>query len=185
MKRRGFFMAEALAALLIIAAMCTAAFPMLGRVADLLERTDSGLRNAEEGFFAYGYMTDKIRHSLQRTDADQRTEADEYKYKAYDLKDMIRTYTLLTDRRAWKLKLYTGTKQPITGDDAAIPRYGVYRKGSTRLSLTSGEQYFVTEPGGLVRISYTMRRLTPDTEHEMETAVLPLYDYFRKGEEYE
>lgn len=185
MKRCGFFTAEALAALLVIAAMCAAAFPMLGRVADMLERIDGGLRNAEDGFFAYGYMTDKLRHSLQRTESAERTEADEYKYKAYDESDVIRLYTLLMERRAWKVKLYNGRKQPITGDDAAVPQYGAYRFGSTAASLTTGEKYFTTEPGGLVRVSYVMRRLTPLAECEVRTAVLPLYDYFLVGEAYE
>lgn len=184
MKRRGFLMLEALLALTILAAVCAAAFPMLGRVADMLEGIDSGLAAEEEGFFAYGYMAGKIRHSLQRSGTEG-SSADEYKYKEYDQDDVIRTYTLLVDRKAWKIKRHTGAKQPITGDDAASPLYSVYRFGSTKEALTAGEKYFKSEPGGLVRVSYVMRRLTPLAEYEVRTAVLPLYDYFLVGENYE
>ena len=170
--RRGVLLLETVLALLILAAMAGAAMPMISHGVEVLTTLTLRMRLQEEGLFASEYMTDRIRCSLTRSTKIPMYTSDVYAYRDYDQNGNRATYQFYPDKEVWYLKLYTGRSQPLTGDRDLLPAYGV---GMGRRS------YFTVWPGGLVMISYQMKHKSGET-FDVETAILPLYDYFQQGE---
>ena len=80
------------------------------------------------------------------------------------------------EERVWKLKLYTGRKQPLTGGEEGI-HYDVVPFEDL--------PYFRQAPGGPVQLAYRMQPQGIEGCYDIRTAVLPLADFFRMGEPYE
>lgn len=175
-KRQGVVLLEMVIALSILALMAGAAGPMILQASEVMASLTQKVRLMEDGLFSEEYMADKVRHSLVRTKTDGAYIETVHPFYAYNQDGLRKSYAFSRESRAWYLLLYDGKgRQPITGDSGNAPAYAV-EAGS--------RPYFMVQPGGLLQLSYRM-------EHEsgaafaVETAVLPLYDYFLVGEPYE
>lgn len=175
MKRRGFMLLDGVIALFLMALLSMAAFPAVGEAARAATDLEHRLHRQETALFACDYMTDKIRHSRQRTSAGAVTSSS-CPIAAYDGSGTLRTYTLLAETAQWKIRLYTGVSQPLTGGEEPVP-YNTY--------TYDGNPFFQGEAEGLVRLSYEIRRSADTDSFAVKTAVLPLYDFFLVGEPYE
>lgn len=173
--KRGFLLLDAVLALALMALLAGAAYPAVGQLALAAADLEHRLYRREAALFASDYLTDKIRHSRSRTAAGSVTST-ACPITAYDGTGTLRTYTLLAETAQWKLRLYTGTAQPITGGEEPVP-YNIYTIG--------GAPFFQGEAEGLVRLSYELRRSADEDGYEVSTAVLPLYDFFLVGDPYE
>ncbi len=174
MKRRGFLFLDALLALALTASLAAAVFPAVAQTAGASAALERRLHSEESALFACDYITDKIRHSRKRADGTA-GPATSYKVAAIAADGRLRPYTFLVEEKEWKLKLYTGRKQPITGGEEPL-LYEVRPLGEA--------SYFRTESGGLVHLAYELRRHGAADHFAVETAVLPLEDYFLVGEPY-
>lgn len=168
-KRKGWLLLEALVSLSLLAVMAGAAFPAVTQIVKNLVFLEQRLYLQEDGLFAADYMTDKIRWTLERTEGTEQKTGTTYPIVAYNEDGDPADYFFMAEDKKWKLRLYTGIKQPLTGDNDKEPAYAV----------EEGERpYFTVEPGGLVRISYQMKAKSSKLMRGVDTAVLPLYDYF-------
>lgn len=175
MKRPGFLLAEALLALGLTAALAAAAFPAIAKLAGAVTERERRLHASETAFFACDYITDKIRQSRRRSPTDAVSDS-RCIIAAHAEDGKLRPYTFLVEDRVWKLKLYTGRKQPLTGDEEGI-HYDVVP--------FEGLPYFRQTPGGPVQLAYRMQPQGIKGCYDIRTAILPLADFFRMGEPYE
>lgn len=174
MKRRGFLFLDAVLALGLTAVMAAAVFPAAARAARGADEMERRLHLSETAFFACDYITDRIRHSLKRAAADD-LSGGAFRVAAVAADGRVRPYRFLVSGNMWRLELYTGRTQPITGGEAV----------SIDVRPLEGAPYFRQDAGGLVHLAYGMRRQGETETFAVETAVLPLYDFFRVGEPYE
>lgn len=174
MKRRGFLFLDALLALALTASLAAAVFPAVAQTAGASAALERRLHSEESALFACDYITDKIRHSRKRADGTAGPAAS-YKVAAIAADGRLHPYTFLVQAQEWKLKLYTGRIQPLTGGEEPL-RYTV--------RSLDGSSYFRLESNGLVYLSYMIQRLYDEEHYDVETAVLPLEDYFLVGEPY-
>lgn len=174
MKRRGFLFLDALLALALMASLAAAIFPAIAHTAGASAALERRIHGEESALFACDYITDKVRHSHKRADGASGPAAS-YKVAAFAEDGRLRPYTFLVEEKTWKLKLYTGRKQPLTGGEEPL-MYEVRPLGEA--------SYFRTETGGLVHLTYEIRRHGAAESYAVETAVLPLEDYFLVGEPY-
>lgn len=155
--------------------MGAALFPALAQMGEGILFLGCQRQAQEDGLSSVSYMTDKIRYTRERTAWAELKTGSNYPILAYNERDQLATYFFLAEEKKWKLQLYNGRKQPLTGDNSKDPAYAV----------TAGrDPYISVYPGGLVRISYAVTA-APAVTVEIGTAVLPLYDYFLVGDPYE
>lgn len=173
--RRGFLLLETLLSFSILALLALAAFPALSRAVGGMGFLERKFLLDEESFFVCDYMTDKIRHTRERTKNTATAAGKNYPILAYNENSVLKRYIFYVEDKKWKLLLYTGVSQPLSGDNSKEPE----------LSVEEAADYFSVYPGGLTRISYTMRDRLSRKTRAAETAVLPLYDYYLVGEIYE
>lgn len=175
-KRRGLVLLEVVIGLLILSLMAGAVCPMILQVSEIMVTITRNIRLMEDGLFAEEYMADKVRHSLVRTKTDGAYVEAIHPFYAYNQDGIRKMYSLSRESGAWYLLLYDGKgRQPITGDSGKVPEYAV--EAGTR-------SYFMVQPGGLLQLSYRMEHPS-GADFIVETAVLPLYDYFQVGDPYE
>lgn len=175
--RRGILMLEAVIALTLLSMMAGALFPMISHVSRVLSDVAVKLHLQEEAVFSANFMTDRIRRSLERSSPTLSGPGDTYYYYDYDQNGTSKEFGFAKERNAWYLLLYDHKgKQPITGDAGSGAAYRV-EKGT--------QSYFIGHKGGLVELSYQMKHEPSQAYFPVETAVLPLCDYFQQGEFYE
>lgn len=182
MRRPGWILAEAVMGIAVIAAAAAGAFPLMARLTEGAGILENDFRADEEAFFSADYMADRIRYSAERTvPSDHVIHTSVYAFMDYAEDGTKKDYWLMAEEKEWRIRLYNGNKQPITGDGTKDPYYkleALSRSGETL-------PYFTIYPHGLVRVAYRLRRIRPAAAAETEMAVLPLYDYFLVGEPYE
>lgn len=175
-KRLGVVLLEAVIALSVLALMAGAAYPMILQASHVMTRLTRQIRLVEDGLFAEEYMADRVRHSLARTRTDGAYIETVHPFYAYNQNGERKQYALSRESGAWYLLLYDGKgRQPITGDSGKIPEYAV--EAGIR-------PYFMVQPGGLLQLSFRMAHGS-GADFLVETAALPLYDYFLVGDPYE
>lgn len=175
--RRGILMLEAVIALALLSMMAGALFPMISHVSRVLTDCTVKLHLQEEAVFSVNFMTDRIRRSLERSSPSLVGPGDMYYYYDYDQNGNSKEFGFAKERNAWYLLLYDHKgKQPITGDAGSASAYRV-EEGM--------QSYFIGHKGGLVELSYQMKHEPGKDHFPVETAVLPLRDYFQQGEWYE
>lgn len=174
MKRRGFLFLEAVLALGLMAVMAAAVFPLAAQTARGADALERRLHLSETAFFACDYITDRVRHSRKRASVDD-LGSGSYRVAAVAEDGKVRPYTFLVSGNMWRLKLYTGRTQPITGGESP----------SCDVRPLDGAPYFRQDAGGLVHLAYAVERRDVGESFAVETAVLSLYDFFLVGEPYE
>lgn len=176
-RRKGLFLLEALLALLILASLAAALFPLAGQVAqaEILSSVRGKLGN--QGLFAMDFMVEKIRNN-RRTMAKGGVHGNRYDYLAPTAQGTMGTYRLFEDQEKLKIQLYNDVVQPITGDRGGSVEEYVFRH-------LEGGHLFEQSDGGPVTISFTLARPIGREFVDFETAVIPYADFYGKGEIYE
>ncbi len=177
MKRRGFLMTEALLALGILSLVAVAAFPLIGRVGEVVTNVQRRMRCREDALFSAQYTAEAARFALARTTATETTAADTYTFKRESDNNGIQNFGFSVSGGILRFDVYRGGSQPLTGDAETHPEY-VVRRGERA-------SYFTTQPGGLLQISYQILRRETGENFVVETAVLPVYDFLLAGDYFE
>ena len=177
MKRRGFLMTEALLSLGILALVCVAAFPLIGRVGELVTTLQRRMRCREDALFSAQYATEAARFALARTTATETTAANSYSFKRKSDNYGIQTFGFSVSGGVLRFDVYLGGSQPLTGDLASRPEYLVRQY--------EGAAFFTTHPGGLLQLSYQVVHRESDYAFLVKTAVLPLHDFLLVGDCFE
>lgn len=176
-KRKGLFLLEALLALLILASLAAALFPLAGQAAkaEILASVRGKLGN--QGLFAMDFMVEKIRNN-RRSMVHGGVHGNRYDYRAPTGQGTIGTYRLFEDQEKLKVQLYNDVIQPITGDRGGSVEEYVFRH-------PEGGHLFEQADNGPVTISFTLARPIGRESLDFETAVIPYADFYGKGKIYE
>ena len=176
-KRKGLFLLEALLALLILASLAAALFPLAGQAAkaEILASVRGKLGN--QGLFAMDFMVEKIRNN-RRAMVLGGVQGNRYDYRAPTGQGTIGTYRLFEDQEKLKVQLYNDVIQPITGDRGGSVEEYVFRH-------PEGGHLFEQADNGPVTISFTLARPIGRESLDFETAVIPYADFYGKGKTYE
>lgn len=177
MRRRGFLMTEALLALGILSLVAAGAFPLIGRVGDVVTTVQRQLRCMEDAIFSAQYVTEAVRFALARTTATGTTTGNSYSFKRESDNYGIQTFGFSVSGSILRFNVYRAGAQPLTGDTENDPEY-IVRHGEKT-------SYFTTHPGGLLEISYHVHRQETGETFDVETAVLPIYDFLLVGDYFE
>ena len=173
-KRKGLFLLEALLALLILASLAAALFPLAGQAAkaEILASVRGKLEN--QGLFAMDFMVEKIRNN--RHSAAGGVRGNSYDYRDFTARGTEGTYRFFVDREKLKLRLYNDNIQPLTGEYTGPEAYAF---------LPGRPSLFRQVEGGPVIISFTMHHQMMGMDRDFETSVIPYADFYKKKEVYE
>lgn len=149
-KRKGLFLLEALLALLILASLAAALFPLAGQAAkaEILASVRGKLEN--QGLFAMDFMVEKIRNN-RRAMVLGGVHGNRYDYRAPTGQGTIGTYRLFEDQEKLKVQLYNDVVQPITGDRGGSVEEYVFRHPEgghlfEQADKRSGDHFFYSGP---------------------------------------
>ena len=176
-KRKGLFLLEALLALLILASLAAALFPLAGHVAEAEMLASVRGKLGSQGLFAMDFMVEKIRNN-RRIMASGGVHGNRYDYRAMTENGTLGTYQFFEDQDKLKILLYNGVVQPVTGDRGGHVEEYVFRH-------PEGGRLFEQTDGGPVTISFTLARPIGRESVDFETAVIPYADFYGKGKNYE
>lgn len=177
MKRKGFIFMEVLLALLLLSALASAVFPILGQTAGAMAFMDRRRRAVNEAVFAADFMIEKIRNNLRESAAQM--SGNVYRYEAYiwvkdgkDKKKKVRApYSFFVEGEKLKVRLHNGMSEPVIGENT----------GSTEMTaflLPEKGSVFQVQPKGLVNVSFRMESRNPKEVYAVKTAILPYRDFY-------
>lgn len=171
MRRHGFVLLEFVVMLSVMVLLSVTLFSWVRTVLFGEHFLMSRGRAVEQGLWATDFMGEKIRNNLRCKTGGY--EGNRYAYDDWVRKGQkrtIRNYELLWSRHEFRVLLYTGITQPITGGDDV---------GKIQVYLLDGRPVFHVSEHGLVRIAFGMGGKDETDLYEMRTAVLPYHDFYR------
>lgn len=175
MKRKGFLLLEALAALFLISALAVSVFPLAGRMAGLLLLDETRGQMGETGLFAMDFMTEKIRNTKKTDTLPSGTSS--FTCYAKNEYGAVSPYRFSLHQEKLKVVLYNGLVEPVTGEQSG---------DSEKIPMTEGERgLFRRQGNGPLHLSFTLTEKNQGQERDFETSILPYADFYEKGKIYE
>lgn len=172
MKRKGFLLLEALIALLLMAGLAVAVFPVAGNLGRAILEGRLFGDMGETALFAMDFMTEKLRNDL--TPMAKPVSGSRHVYYDWDEYSRKKPYIFYVEDEKLKVEIYNGVRQPVTGAE----------RGDESVDFIDGDPLFRQDHHGPLHIRFILHH-RKGKEREYETSIIPYADFYRKGKVYE
>lgn len=169
-KRKGFILSEILISISVMTIILTLTLPLWANISKSVYNTSQNLSEQSIRIFTQDFINDHLRNTkerIQRTEDGYEKNITYYNYNEYEV---IAPYKMRIYNSMWYLTLYNGKKQPLTEADL-------------RIKATDNKPFYIHKHG-LVNINYNCED-AGGKQITVQTAIISLADYFKKGEVYE
>lgn len=169
-KRNGFFLIEIIISVMLMMSILIFILPLWGNMTKAINDISLKLKKEETRTMSQSFMEEHIKNNKERTKKSFNGQEKSITYHEINEYGNIAPYKIKIRSNKWYIKLYNDRIQPITSGEIEVH--------------AENEKPFYIYKNGLIKIKYKYKAKN-GKEMEVQTAILSLADYYKKGEKYE
>lgn len=169
-QHKGYILLETIISLTIMMTILAFVLPLFGNISLFTYDISQNIKKQSVSTFTQAFMEEHWRNNKNKTQNSQDIHKKNITYYNFDEYGNISPYNLRLKNDKWYVKLYNNHIQPVTEDEIKVKALN--------------DTPFYLHKNGLLEIKCTYED-KDGKKIDVETAILSLSDYFKKGGEYE